>query len=185
MRWIVCLKHRACSDLSSLQNVLKYRNVPRNTFRLQFVTKQWFLFCFCLSLNLINNFILGISSMTLRTITNVNIFRTFFLHILKAYARIYPLAKFQVEILLHFCIKADSNSAQNVLSPKEKCHRSVRTKPRISRMRAKSRRASCSHRRAYKSNTLNTFWTVTNQSRSSVCGGFSLRALGKRRFKPY
>ena len=36
-------------------------------------------------------------------------------YILKVYARLYQLAKFQVKILLNFGIQADSNSAQNVL----------------------------------------------------------------------
>ena len=98
-----------------------------------------------------------------------------FLHILKAYVRIYQLAKFRVLILLNLWIIADSNSVRTVLSPLEK-HRSVIN--HAPRACAQVVSASCSHRRAYKSNTVNAYRIVINQSRSSICGGFTLRALG-------
>ena len=104
-----------------------------------------------------------------------------FLHILKGYALIYQLSKFQEVILLNFWIKADSNLERTVLSPLE-MHRSVLN--HAPRACAEVVSARCSHRRAYKSNTLNAYRIVINQSRSSICGGFTLRALGKQRFEP-
>ena len=41
-----------------------------------------------------------------------------FLNIFKVYARLYRLAKFQVQIWPNFCTNANSNLAENVLSPK-------------------------------------------------------------------
>ena len=100
-----------------------------------------------------------------------------FLHILKGYALIYQLSKFQAVISLNFWIKADSNLVQTVLSPLEK-HRSVLN--HAPRACAEVVSARCSHRGAYKSNTLNAYRIVINQSRSSICGGFTLRAfIGK------
>ena len=104
-----------------------------------------------------------------------------FLHILKGYALIYQLWNFQAVISLNFWIKADSNLVRNVLSPLE-THRSVLN--HAPRACAEVVSARCSHRRAYKSNTLNAYRIVINQSRSSICGGFTLRALGKQRFEP-
>ena len=115
------------------------------------------------------------ASVSFRTVINLNFSGFKFLHILKAYVRIYQLANFRVLILLNLWIIADSNSVRTVLSPLEK-HRSVIN--HAPRACAQVVSASCSHRRAYKSNTLNAYRTVINQSRSSICGGFTLRALG-------
>ena len=98
-----------------------------------------------------------------------------FFHILKAYVRIYQLAKFRVLILINLWIIADSNSVQIVLSPLEKLRSVTNPAPRAC---AQGVSASCSHRRAYKWNTLNVVSYRHNQSRSSICGGFTLRALG-------
>ena len=75
-----------------------------------------------------------------------------FFHILKAYVRIYQLAKFRVLILINLWIIADSNSFQIVLSPLEKLRSVLNPAPRAC---AQGVSDSCSHRRAYKRNTLN------------------------------
>ena len=104
-----------------------------------------------------------------------------FLHILKGYALIYQLSKFQAVISLNFLIKADSNLIRTVLSPLEKHQSILNHAPRAC---AEVVSARCSHRRAYKSNTLNAYRIVINKSRSSICGRFTLRTLGKQRFEP-
>ena len=107
-------------------------------------------------------------TVSFQTITNLHFSGFYFFHILKAYVRIYQLA---ILILINLWIIADSNSVRTVLSPLEK-HRSVLN--HAPRACAQGVSASCSHKR----NTLNAYRTVTNQSRSSICGGFTLRALG-------
>ena len=93
------------------------------------------------------------SSVSFQTVTNLNFFRILlFFHILKAYVRIYQLAKFRVLLLINLWIIADSNSVQIVLSPLEKIHSVLNPAPRAC---AQGVSDSCSHRRAYKRNTLN------------------------------
>ena len=93
------------------------------------------------------------------------------LHILKAYGRMYQLAKFHVVVLLNVCVNADSNLVRTVLSPEEKHRNVLNHAPRAC---AQVVSASCSQGRVYKSNTLNAYRFVTNQTRLS--GGFTLRA---------
>ena len=92
------------------------------------------------------------SSVSFHTVTNLNFSGFTFFHILKAYVRIYQLAKFWVLILINLWIIADSNSVKIVLSPLEKLRSVLNPAPRAC---AQGVSASCSHRRAYKSNTLN------------------------------
>ena len=114
-------------------------------------------------------------SVSFGTVINLNFSGFYFFAYFEAYVRIYQLAKFQVLILINFWIIADSNSVWTILMPLEK-HRSVIN--HAPRACAQVVSASCSHRRVYESNTLNVYRIVINQSRSSICGGFTLRALG-------
>ena len=116
-----------------------------------------------------------------RTVINLNFSGFYFFAYFESICSNLPTAKFRVLILLNLWIIADSNSVQTILSPLEK-HRSVIN--HAPRACAQVVSASCSHRRAYKSNTLNAYRTVINQSRSSICGGFSLRAIRKQCIEP-
>ena len=90
--------------------------------------EKWMLMNFVISINYVsinqsNNH--SINDQCRFEPSQTSIFPDFtFLHILKAYIRIYQLAKFRVLILINLWIIADSNSVRTVLSPLEN-HRSV------------------------------------------------------------